>query len=124
MQTEEFKKNREANNEYIKNFINSFNREGLDKKTICGMLMSNMGMTYLYAKQKWESAKGLPPIYRFGTGDATDSTGNKSGQLDVVVEYPFSPSLPVVGTGQSRLYLAEITHVGWLLGGQEAIYTL
>ena len=52
-------------------------------------------------------SKVLPPIYRFGTGDATDSTGAKSGQLDVVVEYPFAPSLPMVGAAQSRLYLAE-----------------
>lgn len=52
-------------------------------------------------------SKVLPPIYRFGTGDATDATGAKSGQLDVVVEYPFAPSLPVVGAGQSKLYLAE-----------------
>lgn len=52
-------------------------------------------------------AKVLPPIYRFGSGDATDELGNKSGQLDVVVEYPFSPTLPSVGASQSRLYLAE-----------------
>ncbi len=51
--------------------------------------------------------KVLPPVYRFGSGDATDISGAKSGQLDVVVEYPFSPSLPMVGAGQSRLYLAE-----------------
>lgn len=49
----------------------------------------------------------LPPIYRFGTGDATDAAGAKSGQLDVVVEFPFAPSLPMVGAGQNRLYLAE-----------------
>lgn len=52
-------------------------------------------------------SKVLPPIYRFGTGDATDANGKRSGQLDVVVEYPFSPSLPIVGAGQTRLYLAE-----------------
>ena len=52
-------------------------------------------------------AKVLPPIYRFGTGDATDKEGNRSGQLDVVIEHPFSPTLPVVGGGQTRLYLAE-----------------
>ena len=40
-------------------------------------------------------SKVLPPIYRFGSGDATDSNGMKSGQLDVVIEYPFSPSLPI-----------------------------
>jgi hypothetical protein len=52
-------------------------------------------------------AKVLPPIYRFGTGDATDAAGNRSGQLDVVVEYPFAPSLPAIGSGKTRLYLAE-----------------
>jgi hypothetical protein len=52
-------------------------------------------------------AKVLPPIYRFGTGDATDANGARSGQLDVVVEYPFAPSLPIVAAGQTRLYLAE-----------------
>src|SRR5438874_4802482 len=51
--------------------------------------------------------KVLPPIYRFGTGDATDANGTRSGQLDVVVEYPFAPPLPTVGAGQTRLYLAE-----------------
>ncbi len=53
-------------------------------------------------------ANVLPPIYRFGTGDATDAAGHRSGQLDVVVEYPFSPSLPSFGgPGATRLYLAE-----------------
>lgn len=52
-------------------------------------------------------SKVLPTIYRFGTGDVTDSQGNKSGQLDIVVEHPFSPSLPTVGGGAQRLYLAE-----------------
>jgi hypothetical protein len=49
----------------------------------------------------------LPPSFRFGSGDVTDQLGNKSGQLDVVVEFPFLPSLPIVGTASSRLYLAE-----------------
>lgn len=48
----------------------------------------------------------LPPPFRFGTGDATDGKGRRSGQLDVVVEFPFLPSLPIVGTN-SRLYLAD-----------------
>jgi hypothetical protein len=48
----------------------------------------------------------LPPIYRFGSGDVTDLHGNKSGQLDVVVEYPIAPSLPSTA-GSPRLYLAE-----------------
>jgi hypothetical protein len=45
--------------------------------------------------------------FRFGTGDATDVVGLKSGQLDVVIEFPFMPSLPLTGTGGSRLYPAE-----------------
>ena len=49
----------------------------------------------------------FPTPFRFGTGDATDKDGRKSGQLDVVIEYPFGPSLPVVGGTTSRLYLAE-----------------
>jgi hypothetical protein len=52
-------------------------------------------------------ANVLPPIYRFGSGDCTDAAGHRSGQLDVVVEYPFSPSLPSVGNSPTRLYLAE-----------------
>lgn len=51
-------------------------------------------------------ANVLPPVFRFGTGDATDANGHRSGQLDVVVEFPFGPSLPSVG-GSTRLYLAE-----------------
>jgi hypothetical protein len=49
----------------------------------------------------------MPPIYRFGTGDITDSSGRKSGQVDVVIEYPFGPSLPALGDSQVRLYVAE-----------------
>jgi hypothetical protein len=48
----------------------------------------------------------LPPIYRFGTGDATDSSGELSGQLDIVVEYPIAPSIQSAASS-SRLYLAE-----------------
>ena len=49
----------------------------------------------------------LPLPFRFGTGDATDQYGHRSGQLDVVVEYPFLPSLPIAGGSRYRLYLAE-----------------
>lgn len=48
----------------------------------------------------------LPPQFRFGHGDITDLSGKRSGQVDIVVEYPFFPSLPI-GKGSSRLYLAE-----------------
>jgi hypothetical protein len=49
----------------------------------------------------------LPSPFRFGTGDATDAAGSRSGQLDVVVEYPLLPSLPLAGGSRYRLYLAE-----------------
>ncbi len=50
----------------------------------------------------------LPPVFRFGTGDATDTHGRRSGQLDVVIEYPIAPTLPGDTSKDSpRLYLAE-----------------
>lgn len=48
----------------------------------------------------------FPPPYRFGSGAVTDSEGACSGQLDIVVEYPFLPSFPMPG-GLQRLYMAE-----------------
>ena len=44
-------------------------------------------------------------IAGFGSGDATDVAGNRSGQLDVVLEYPFAPSIPA--GGKTKLFLAE-----------------
>lgn len=52
-------------------------------------------------------SQAFPSLFRFGTGDATDVVGARSGQLDVVVEFPFMPSLPIAGGSSSRLYLAE-----------------
>ncbi len=49
----------------------------------------------------------LPPGYRFGTGDAIDSFGKQSGQLDGVVEFTFLPSIPALGASDPRIYLAE-----------------
>lgn len=49
----------------------------------------------------------FPSQFRFGSGDITDSSNNKTGQMDVVIEYPFLPSLPVVEGNSPRLYLAE-----------------
>lgn len=48
----------------------------------------------------------LPPLYRFGSGDIVDVDGNCSGQMDVVIENAFLPSLPC-GAPTERLYLAE-----------------
>jgi hypothetical protein len=50
--------------------------------------------------------KVFPFPYRFGSGAVIDSAGLVSGQLDVVVEWPFCASLPTLG-GSERLYLAE-----------------
>ena len=52
-------------------------------------------------------AEVLPPHLRVGSGDAIDQAGRRSGQLDIVVEYPFLPSLPLVTGKSPRLYLAE-----------------
>jgi hypothetical protein len=49
----------------------------------------------------------FPTPYRFGSGDITDTRDNRSGQLDVVIEYPLMPSLPGLLDGGPRLYLAE-----------------
>ena len=49
----------------------------------------------------------LTPQFRFGDGDATDLNGQRSGQLEVVIEYPWVPSLPIVGSSKPRLYIAE-----------------
>jgi hypothetical protein len=48
----------------------------------------------------------LPQIYRFGSGEVVDRRGNKSGQIDIIVENPFFPSLRPFDDGP-RLYLAE-----------------
>ena len=52
------------------------------------------------------SKKVFPFPYRFGTGAITDASGEISGQLDVVVEWPFFASFPAP-VGTQRLYLAE-----------------
>ena len=51
-------------------------------------------------------AKVLPPPFRFGTGMIIDSEGRTSGQLDIVVEFPFLPSFPTPGAPE-RVYLAD-----------------
>lgn len=49
----------------------------------------------------------VPPQFRFGSGDIVDHCGTRSGQVDVVIETPFYPSLPLVGGTRERLYLVE-----------------
>lgn len=49
----------------------------------------------------------FPPHFRFGSGDIADSQGSRTGQLDIVIELPFFPSLPLVGIPEQRLYFVE-----------------
>jgi hypothetical protein len=51
-------------------------------------------------------AEVFPPPFRFGSGAIVDAVGAMSGQLDIVVEFPFLPSFPTPGAPE-RLYLAE-----------------
>jgi hypothetical protein len=52
----------------------------------------------------------ISPAVRFGTGQILDSTGLMSRQLDIVVESPFAPTIPLLGSSNVRLYLAESVH--------------
>ncbi|MFZ4790819.1 MAG: DUF6602 domain-containing protein [Candidatus Competibacteraceae bacterium] len=49
----------------------------------------------------------LPNIYRCGTGTVIDVAGHRTGQLDIVVESPFLPSIPLLVDGSTRLYFSE-----------------
>lgn len=50
--------------------------------------------------------KVIPPVFRIGTGEAVDRFATRSGQLDIVVEYPFFPCLSGL-PGEVQIYLAE-----------------
>jgi len=50
--------------------------------------------------------KVFPAHRRFSTGTITDSSGQRSGQVDVAIEYGFVPSFPMPSTDE-RLLLAE-----------------
>lgn len=50
----------------------------------------------------------IAPPFRVGCGDITDLSGQRSGQLDIVIEYGNSISFPMVyAINTPRLYLAE-----------------
>ena len=50
----------------------------------------------------------IAPPFRIGTGDITDLTNQRSGQLDIVIEYGNSISFPLLyAVNTPRLYLAE-----------------
>lgn len=48
----------------------------------------------------------IAPPFRIETGDITDSAGQRSGQLDTVIEFSSSVSFPMAA-GLPRLFLAE-----------------
>lgn len=48
----------------------------------------------------------IPPQIRVGRGVIVDSFGNRSGQLDIILEHPNAMSFPLLG-GIERLYPAE-----------------
>jgi hypothetical protein len=50
--------------------------------------------------------KVFPPHYRFTSGAITDASGGLTGQVDIVVEYPFSCSFPMPSSAD-RLVLAD-----------------
>lgn len=50
--------------------------------------------------------KILPKTYRVGAGAIIDSRGGETGQIDAVIELPFSISFPI-SSGENRLYLAD-----------------
>lgn len=54
---EENKKERQDNARYIDDWLRSMSREGMDEKTACGMLVSNIGTIYNKATKGWEYAK-------------------------------------------------------------------
>ncbi len=49
----------------------------------------------------------LPSRAKIGKGEITDIAGERSGQLDCVVEYGYLPSLPLLPGSDTRLYIAE-----------------
>lgn len=50
----------------------------------------------------------IPPNWRVSTGgEITNTRGMKTGELDIIVENGFFPSLPVIGIESTRLFLAE-----------------
>lgn len=64
-------------------------------------------------------SKILPSTYRIGSGTICDAEGNETGEIDAVIELPFSLSFPI-SSGQHRLYLADT--VGMVLEIKSNLY--
>ncbi|MEH6491314.1 DUF6602 domain-containing protein [Halopseudomonas sp.] len=85
-------------------------------------LLAGLNATYAATASSAAAAKGagranfidsflkqvIPPGWRISTnGEITDAGGTKTGELDIIIENGFFPSLPVIGIESSRLYFAE-----------------
>lgn len=57
-------------------------------------------------------SKILPSSYRVGAGTIVDSNGIESGQVDAVIELPFSLSFPI-SSAENRLYLADTVGIAF-----------
>lgn len=56
--------------------------------------------------QSYLLSKVLPSNYRIGSGTITDHSGVETGQVDCIIELPFSISFPL-SSGHNKLYLAD-----------------
>ena len=57
LDSEKFKNDLAENNSLISEFINAGKKDGLDEKTLCGMLISIASMSYQKAEKQWDYAK-------------------------------------------------------------------
>jgi hypothetical protein len=96
------------------------------QKSLSGLYESGGGMSTASRGREREHfidlfpSRVLPPGYRFGSGDIIDTFGSRLGQVDVVVEFTFLPSLPAL-TGSTRLYPYNATFFSPLsLGASDA----
>ncbi|CAH6937166.1 conserved hypothetical protein [Vibrio chagasii] len=95
------------NNKYITQRLNGIHQQLMGAyKASCEMSSATKGSEREVFIDLFLS-NVLPTIYRFGSGDITDTNSQKSGQVDVVIENPYLPSLPIVGCKELRLYLVE-----------------
>lgn len=59
MESDDFVASLNQNDGFIAGFIDNGINEGLDEKTLCGMLAQNVSFIYAEALEKWEEAKIL-----------------------------------------------------------------
>ena len=57
LDSEKFKNDLAENDSFISGTINAGKKDGLDEKTICGMLVTIASMSYETAQNQWEFAK-------------------------------------------------------------------